>query len=340
MDSGLHFTNSIMGRRNLNRRRSELTRNLKKLRSSGRVKAISPTPSDLDPFQAMLPDVVHSSSEVDALRDEVRNLRRLHEGVHFLTTAPDLATLRSEVLTLATSMAEMPRAMLALRSRKGGYKLKAVLGYEDRKSEDVRVLRRILNRTLTKREVLLEGNILEGGILGFARSGHLELGAVACLPLINKGDLLGALLLDDPERDRPFTPAEASLLRGFARHVTAALYRLQGENRLRQRMSEIRAERDRLEGQTERAQKLIERERKRASASQEELSALLTGPYAGAQRTFTRRFLSQALHRSRGDLRKAARLTGLSPEQLKVLLEKFKLVDSTSSSGNRRGARV
>lgn len=330
-----------MGRSsNKDRRRSELTRNLKKLRSSGRVKTVSPTPSDMDPFEAMLPEA-KSSSEIDLLRDEVRTLRRLHESVHFLTTAPDLLTLRGEVLTLATSMAEMPRAMLALRSSGGGFKLKAAHGFEDRKSEEVRVLRRILNRTLTKREVLLEGNIHDGGILGFARAGDLRLGAVACLPLIAKGTLVGALLLDDPDRDRPFSPAEASLLRGFARHVAAALYRLQGETRLRQKMSDLARERDRLEGQKERAVELVERERKRASASQEELTALLTGPYAGAQRTFTRRFLSQALARSGGDLGKAARLAGLSQEKLQELMRRFRLsLDSTSSSGNRRGVRV
>ncbi|MEZ6187999.1 MAG: GAF domain-containing protein [Planctomycetota bacterium] len=330
-----------MTRRNTNKRRSELTRNLKKLRSSGRVKTVSPTPSEHgELFEAMLPEV-KSSSEIDALRDEVRNLRRLHESVHFLSTAPDLASLRSEVLTLATSMAEMPRAMLALRSSKGGYKLKAVLGYEDRKSEEVRILRRILNRTLVKREVLLEGDILQEGILGFARRSDLDLGAVACLPLLNKGQLLGALLLDDPDRDRPFAPAEDSLLRGFARHVSAALARLEGENRLRRKMDDLARERDRLEGQKDRAMVLIERERKRASASQEELSALLTGPYAGAQRTFTRRFLAQALARSGGNVEKAARLAGLPPDKLRELMVKFRLTErNDSSSGSRRGVQV
>src|SRR5206468_11050327 len=55
-------------------------------------------------------------------------------------------------------------------------------------------------------------------------------------------ELVGALLIDDPSRTKPFTPHEVELLRSFARHASLALARLGDRKRLSKRTSRLRSE--------------------------------------------------------------------------------------------------
>lgn len=323
-----------MDRRSGRTRRSELERNLKRLRSSGRIRAVTPPPSGVDdPFQAIAPDA-QFVGEVDELRQEVRDLRRLQEVIHFLGGAPDLVTLRRELLDLALSVSGLTRGMLALRVSTDDalahkYKVKDSRGYDDdqRRAPETKVLRRMLNRALEARETLLEGDVQHQGILGHARGADMQLGAVACLPLEAGGELLGALVLDDPERHRPFSIAEQSLLRSFARHAGLALLRVAQVHRLGRRASLHKRRAERMEAERDAALKRLDQVR-RASASgpvtpapdragsalaatRDALDALVEAPYRDAKETFTRRYLEQALRRAGGDLRLAASATGL-----------------------------
>lgn len=324
-------------------RRTEPSR---RVRSSGRVKTVSPPPSgDLgDPFQALLPDVA-AANEVESLRAEVLALRRLQEVIHFLGGAPDLASLRSEVLDLATSMTELRRGMLCLRVSSADdvvkFKVAEARGYDDKHSREVKVLRGILNRALEAREILLEGDILEGGILGHAaRSGKLRLGAVACLPLVSGGDLHGALLLDDPERRRPFSTAEQSLLRSFARHVALAIQRLAESRRARRKAEHLERRAERLAAEREQLQRQSSRMLKLPSstgASSTELDALFEYGYAEAKEVFTRRYLKKLLRRAGGDLRAASQHSGLPLARLIGLLNHLE-IDPGKQPGSGRTA--
>lgn len=303
----------------------------RRLRSSGRLKTVSPPEDQGDPFQAMLPDP-STSEELDALRAEVHALRRLHEAIHFLGSAPDLAALRSEVLGLGISIAEMQRGMLALRVSTDDdamrFKVADARGYDDKGSREVQVLRGMLNHALESRESLLEGDILEGGILGHAaRGGRLRLGAVACLPLVSGGELHGALLLDDPDRRRPFTAAEDSLLRSFARHVSLSIQRLSQARRVQRKAEHLARRAERMEAEREQLARHSARLRKQSGpgGSSLELDAMCEHGYAEAKEAFTRRYLKRLLRRTNGDLRQASQQAGLPLARLIGLMNHLEI---------------
>jgi len=330
-------------------------------RTSGQMRAV--TESSL--FQPLRPQI---SPEVSALREEVLGLRRLQEAIHFLGGAPDPIALRTEILELASSLSGLPRGSLALptssegKSKKKRYKVKESRGTESLKgTQEYRVLRGILNRALERREALLDGAIREGGILDHAESHarKLELGAVACLPLEVNGEIHGALILDDPERNEPFTAAEESLLRSFARHAALALERVRTQGhakrrlaRLTQRNERLEAERERLEDQARQSQsqrrsgltKTSERVRKEERAGREYRRILEDG-YSEAKEAFTARYLRELLRRTEGDLNAAceesglpmARLVGLL-DQLQVQPPKKRRSSQRSSSSGHKGS--
>lgn len=346
-------------------RRTELERNLARLRSSGRIRAVTPPPSGAtshgdDPYRAIVPDAGFAD-EVDELRQEVRDLRRLQEVIHFLGGAPDLVTLRRDLLDLALSVSGLTRGMLALRvscddALTHKYKVKATRGFEEegeRRSPEVKVLRGMLNRGLEARETLIEGDVQGCGILGHAKGAELKLGAVASLPLEAGGELLGALLLDDPERRRAFTTAEQSLLRSFARHAGLALLRVAQVHRLGRRVAMLKRRGERVEAERDAALKRLDAARKQAKSAQssqrlaptapelepvklsrDALDALLEVPYRDAKEAFTRRFIEQALKRAGGDLRVASTATGLPLARLIGLMD---LLDVTPEGRDGEG---
>lgn len=307
---------------------------------------MTPPPSsqrELDPFQAIGP-----SPEVEELRAEVASLRRLQEAIHFLGGARDLAALRAELLDVALSVTGLRRGLFALaRKADDGprrLKLKETRGFSARSkgSEEVKVLRRMLEDAAARREPLLEGCLRAGGLLEHAARAP-RLGAVAALPLEVDGELLGGLLLDDPQRDRPFTTAETSLLRSFARHVALALHRLALDRRARKRAAALERRADRLEGElaalgrrehkvraaTERLRAASQRlEAQAARASVDPLQRLCDEPYADAKRSFTRAYLARVMRDAGGDLRGAARLSGLPVARLVGLLDTLGLRES------------
>jgi GAF domain-containing protein len=278
------------------------------------------------------PEVV---SELDELRQEVANLKRLQEVIHFLGGAPDLLTLRTELLDLALSLSGLKRGMLALAvssdddgSRR--FKVQVKRGFEDSKSRsapETKVLRKMLNRALEAREMLIEGDIRREGILGHAARRGLKLGAVACLPLEASGDLLGAVLLDDPDRTLSFSAAEEDLLRSFARHSAVALSRVASLMRskrrtalLERRNQRLEAEADGLAKQVKKVSASSSRLRKHDRAGQE-MRRLMSLGDADAKRSFTGRYLAHVMRLASGDLRRASEMTGLPIARLIGLLE-------------------
>ena len=61
---------------------------------------------------------------------------------------------------------------------------------------------------------------------------RMSLGSVVSLPLEANGELLGALLLDEPNRRTSFSKHEIDLLQSFARHAALAILRLSNKKKL------------------------------------------------------------------------------------------------------------
>jgi len=332
-------------------RRLALERNLKRLRSSGRVPAVprdgrvetlSPPSSgrDLgnDPFLVLSPPP-GEDAEVETLRAEIAALRRLQEAIHFLGSTSDGQEVRSRILELAVTVSGLPRGMLALPDEDGQLKVAQGRGYGRADRPEVKVLRRILQDAARSGEPLIEGAIAEGGILGHAQDAP-RLGAVAALPLAVEGEVLGAILLDDPARDRPFSTGEESLLRSFARHAALALQRLARRRRLKKKAAALQRRVDRLEGtsghvaareeEVRSATTRLREASKRLRAAEAEAgldagTSMWDGPYVEAKAAFTRRYLCRALRDAHGDLRAVASVTDLPLPRLIALLDTLEI---------------
>lgn len=329
---------------------------IKPVRSSSQMRAVRGSSSKLssvrkssgfgaaepesDLFRAMLPPM--EGGELQQLKDELANLRRLQEVIHFLGSATDPHSLRTEILDLAISLSGLSRGFLALptssKSSKRRYKIKERRGHEATPTRENKVLRGILNRSLERRETLLEGAMAEGGILDHAASGEdLDLGAVASLPLEANGELWGCLLLDDPERTEPFRPAEESLLRSFARHAGLALARLHKQGQQKKRLTQVSRKNERLEAERDLLEQRAKRASRRSGRSSSEvhdrgveksgraLQRMLEADYNEAKEQFTRAYLRTLIERSQNDLRVAADEAGLPLNRLIGLLEQLGL---------------
>lgn len=311
----------------------------RRLRSSGRVRTLTPPPSSEATTQEFHDSFAPAASEAVSdglnqelldLRAEVRDLRRLNEVIHFLGSAPDLATLRTDILDLGCSLSSLRRGMLALLSTskegKPRYKVKVTRGFkpEEQKTAETRLLKNILNRSLARRETLIEGDILEDGILGHAHMTEVALGAVVCLPLLANGQLLGAVVLDDPDRREPFTAAEQSLLRSFAKHAALAVHRLSDNHRMQRKATQLLERTDRLTAEREHLAKQV----KRVATSSQRLACMLEPSYSEAKRRFTREYLKRAMTHCNWDLREASGYTGLPLARLIGLLDHLGLKPS------------
>jgi len=314
--------------------------------SSGKINAVRKSSGfgsaepESDLFRAMLPPM--DGGELQQLKDELANLRRLQEVIHFLGSATDPHSLRTEILDLAISLSGLSRGFLALptssKSSKRRYKIKERRGHEKTPARENKVLRGILNRSLERRETLLEGAMAEGGILDHAASGEdLDLGAVASLPLEANGELWGCLLLDDPERTEPFRPAEESLLRSFARHAGLALARLHKQGQQKKRLTQVSRKNERLEAERDLLEQRLKRTSRRSARSSSEVhdrraeksgrafQRMLEVDYNDAKEQFTRAYLRSLIERSENDLRVAAEEAGLPLNRLIGLLEQLGL---------------
>src|SRR5581483_9497815 len=129
--------------------------------------------------------------EVERLRQENRNLKRLQEIVHFLGNATELDALVPEIVGLGVSISGLSRGLLALLGSKSAsgeraFTVRVVRGItrEERSSPEVRVLRKILARTLEERRPFFEADAkLLADSLDDAERRTLHHGEVVALPL-------------------------------------------------------------------------------------------------------------------------------------------------------------
>src|SRR5205807_5790027 len=129
-----------------------------------------------------------------------------------------------EIVGLGTSISGLPRGLLALlgnktKSGERAFKVRIVRGItrDERATPEVRLLRRFVAKTLEERRAFFEGDARTSELARHERDvEHYALGSVCSVPLEAEGELLGALLLDDPSRHRDFSKVEMELLKSFA----------------------------------------------------------------------------------------------------------------------------
>lgn len=327
--------------------RPRLRRSLERLRDDSDS---LPSPSELDRHvlanhaAPAAPSGPLSESDLLRLRAENRNLKRLQEVIHFLADAADIDTLVPEIVGLGTSISGLSRGLLALLGNKApngdrSFKVRVVRGItrEERADPEVRLLRKALASTLEDRRSYFEGDVRRSDLCRGERDAEgLALGSVVSLPLEADGELLGALLLDEPSRTAAFTRHEIELLQSFARHAALALARLGDRKRLARRSERLRSEREHLRQKFEETQHELDvlktRSTRLSSASgrlvpssgsreRDRMDEFLGRSYLSAKRSFLRHYLREAIERTGGDLERAARATGLSVSKLVKLLE-------------------
>ncbi|MEZ0229530.1 MAG: GAF domain-containing protein, partial [Planctomycetota bacterium] len=251
-----------------------------------------------------------------------------------------------------TSISGLTRGLLALigsKAKDGSreFKVKVVRGItkDERRTPEVRVLRRILAKTLEDRRPVFEGDARKSDYAKGEQDVDLyALGAVTCLPLEAEGELWGAILLDEPQRRRDFTKTEIELLSSFARHAAVTLARLSDRTKLAQRSERLRTEREVLRETLEETQhelKVLRRESGRLQAQSSRFAAItqndgkleefLGRSFSVAKKAFLRHYLKQAIDRSQGDLERASNLTGLNVAKLVKLLEIYDVKPGRSS---------
>lgn len=320
-----------------------------------------PSPSELDKHyigdlsESSAPKKDLTETDLERLKAENRNLKKLHEVIHFLGAADDMKTFVPELVGLGNSISGLTRGLLALigsKSKDGSreFKVKVVRGItrDERRTPEVRVLRRILAKTLEERRPIFEGDARKSD---FARNevdvDLYALGAVCALPLEAEGELWGAILLDEPQRKRDFSKTEIELLSSFARHAAVTLARLSDRTRLAQRSERLRTEREVLRESLEETQhelKALRRESGRLvaqssrfaaiSSNEGKLEEFLGRSFPVAKRAFLRHYLKEAIDRARGDLERASNATGLNVAKLVKLLEIYDVKPQRSSLQN------
>jgi GAF domain-containing protein len=356
----------LSARRNSGRISRRLQRSIERFRS-GRVRAVqepAPTPpptasehEPLDRFRERL-DAASDVAAADNTLEEGRNLKRLHEVIHFLGSANEIATLIPEVLDLALSVSSLSRGLLALADPRKKtlpkedetertYSVRLIRGLtrEERKSPEVRVLRRFLSQALESRQPAFEPDIRHAPCADEEPgSERLALGAAVVLPLEAGGKLLGALLLDDPGRSEPFRPAEVDLLKAYARHAALAVSRCLRARESERKRDRAIAERDELARKLAVKEREVEELKARSSSAslnvardRDRLDELFERPYGRAKRSFLRRYLRDAVEKNHGDLERAARATGLSVAKLARLLA---LHEVPAPPRDRRGSEI
>ncbi len=324
-----------------------------------------PTPDELDkPFVGTLaespaPDKGElTESDLSRLRAENRNLKKLHEVIHFLGGADDLATVVSEIVGLGSSISGLSRGLLALagsKTHEGGraFKVKVVRGIsrDERRTPEVRVLRKILAKTLEDRKSIFEGDARKSGFVwGVQDVEHYALGCVASLPLEADGELWGALLLDEPQRRRDFTPLEIELLGNFARHAALTLARLSDQKRLERRSERLRNEREVLRTHLEETQHELKALRVQSGRLGAQSSRIMAVPRDGfpkgellekswktAKRMFLKEYLTRTIEEAKGDLERAAAHAGVSVAKLVKLLQIYEVRSTRSAISSVSG---
>lgn len=162
-------------------------------------------------------------------------LDRVGEIIESINAAVSLEDVLRKVVDGAVQIAEAERAFLVLQEGQGErFSVSRNFDQEDVRDPEVKISRTVLARCMESGEVILTTNAQEDGrFREYTSVKKLRLRSILCIPLRARGEILGAVYLDNRFRPAAFGQRERDLLLRFADLAALALqnHRLLRETR-------------------------------------------------------------------------------------------------------------
>lgn len=161
------------------------------------------------------------------IRERVQ--QRLHTSAAWherVSIAQGVDTLLAHVLEGMVALAECRRGFLLLGDGNGPLRLggRHDLDAEDPEFPGFSGSRSVVRRAmLERRPIFLSDCTQPAWLKGAASVVGQGLRALACVPLVNRGNILGAVYVDTDEESKLFTDLDAELMVSFAERASAAL---------------------------------------------------------------------------------------------------------------------
>lgn len=169
-------------------------------------------------------------------------LERLYEVARTLAELLDLDALLPRIVDLAIESVRAERACLLWTDAQGGDRRAAVVRPEGRPAgDDIPVSDTIVTRALTEgRALLVRDARIDAGLQRQDSVVRFQVGSVLCVPLIVRGERLGALYLDSGAGGRSFQEDDLAFVTGVGQMASLAIANARRFSDCRQEIAELR----------------------------------------------------------------------------------------------------
>ena len=196
----------------------------------------------------------------------------LYDMIHALNSATDPDEVLESILDMALRVVQAERGMILLRCSSGdGYTVRLARNLEQESIEDAaRFSRKVVGESTSGRPVMAMGTGADGTLDEYKSLGLYGIKSVICVPLRSRGEIVGAVYLDDRREGGLFSQEDLSFLEAFADHAALALRNAQDRRDLERRnealqvAAESRAEFAGIIGRSRPMQRVFELIRKAA----------------------------------------------------------------------------
>jgi transcriptional regulator with GAF, ATPase, and Fis domain len=181
-----------------------------------------------------------SSSDAGAPPSDARRLQRLLEINKAINTETDLGSLLDRIMDAAVELSSARRGFLVLWT-KGEMQVVRARNMEkkDIASPESAISRHLIREAIDRRETVITARASTERD-EYASATGLDLKSVMVSPLVNRGRILGALYLDEPDRVGVFDEEDVSTLEAFCDTAAIALLNARQVEELKTRMESQR----------------------------------------------------------------------------------------------------
>lgn len=181
-----------------------------------------------------------SSSDAGAPPTDARRLQRLLEINKAINTENDLGTLLDLIMDASIELSSARRGFLVLWT-KGEMQVARARNIEKNTitSPEASISRHLIREAIDRRETVITARAATERD-EYASATGLDLKSVMVSPLVNRGRILGALYLDEPDRVGVFDDEDVSTLEAFCDTAAIALLNARQVEELKTRMESQR----------------------------------------------------------------------------------------------------